>query len=99
MGELHVRSDIQRQAEISYSVHPRVWGQGIGTQIGRQLLAFGFGELQHRTESLVVAATSPSCLLRRCCGRRSSPGCELAVCRAEAEVVRDADAIEAVRWR
>ncbi|ALP00056.1 acetyltransferase [Streptomyces hygroscopicus subsp. limoneus] len=45
IGELHVRSDIQRQAEISYGVHPRVWGQGIGTQIGRQLLAFGFGEL------------------------------------------------------
>ncbi|MFI2371630.1 GNAT family N-acetyltransferase [Streptomyces sp. NPDC018833] len=45
MGVLHVRSDIQRQAEISYGVHPRVWGQGIGTQIGRQLLAFGFGEL------------------------------------------------------
>jgi RimJ/RimL family protein N-acetyltransferase len=45
MGELHVRSAVQRQAEISYSVHPRVWGQGVGTEIGRQLLARGFGEL------------------------------------------------------
>ncbi|MFJ4343382.1 GNAT family N-acetyltransferase [Streptomyces sp. NPDC088915] len=45
MGELHVRSHKQRQGEISYIVHPRVWGQGIGTEIGRQLLAHGFGEL------------------------------------------------------
>jgi RimJ/RimL family protein N-acetyltransferase len=45
LGELHVRSHIQRQGEISYIVHPRVWGQGIGTQIGRQLLAYGFGQL------------------------------------------------------
>ncbi|MEV0699048.1 GNAT family protein [Saccharopolyspora sp. NPDC050389] len=45
MGELHVRSHAQRQGEISYIVHPRVWGQGIGTEIGRQLLAHGFDEL------------------------------------------------------
>ncbi|MFE3763623.1 GNAT family N-acetyltransferase [Streptomyces sp. NPDC059104] len=45
MGELHVRSHKQRQGEISYIVHPRAWGQGIGTAIGRQLLAHGFGEL------------------------------------------------------
>ncbi|MEV6581248.1 GNAT family protein [Streptomyces sp. NPDC051582] len=45
MGELHVRSSKQRQGEISYSVHPRVWGQGIGTEIGRQLLAHGFDGL------------------------------------------------------
>lgn len=45
MGELHVRSHKQRQGEISYLVHPRVWGQGIGTEIGRQLLAHGFGAL------------------------------------------------------
>lgn len=45
MGELHVRSRNQRQGEITYIVHPRVWGQGIGTEIGRQLLSYGFGEL------------------------------------------------------
>jgi RimJ/RimL family protein N-acetyltransferase len=45
MGEVHIRSGAQRQGEISYVVHPRVWGQGIGTQIGRQLLTFGFGQL------------------------------------------------------
>ncbi|MFG2841873.1 GNAT family N-acetyltransferase [Kitasatospora sp. NPDC048296] len=45
MGELHVRNERQRQGEISYIVHPRVWGQGIGAEIGRLLLAQGFGEL------------------------------------------------------
>ncbi|MER5214243.1 GNAT family protein [Streptomyces sp. NPDC002838] len=45
VGELHVRSHTQRQGEISYIVHPRVWGQGIGTGIGRQLLSRGFGQL------------------------------------------------------
>ncbi|MEU4205959.1 GNAT family N-acetyltransferase [Streptomyces sp. NPDC039022] len=45
MGELHVRSPKQRQGEISYIVHPRVWGRGIGTEIGRRLLAYGFDEL------------------------------------------------------
>ncbi|MCX4409403.1 MULTISPECIES: GNAT family N-acetyltransferase [unclassified Streptomyces] len=49
MGELHVRSQVQRQGEIAYIVHPQVWGQGIGTEIGRQLLSRGFSELRlHR---------------------------------------------------
>ncbi|WAZ27322.1 GNAT family N-acetyltransferase [Streptomyces cinnabarinus] len=42
MGELHVRSRPQRQGEIACIVHPRVWGRGVGTAIGRQLLARGF---------------------------------------------------------
>lgn len=45
MGELHVRSRLQRQGEIAYIVHPRVWGRGVGTAIGQHLLARGFGEL------------------------------------------------------
>lgn len=45
MGELHIRSHKQSQGEISYIVHPRMWGRGIGTEIGRQLLAHGFDEL------------------------------------------------------
>ncbi|MBB4927470.1 GNAT family N-acetyltransferase [Kitasatospora kifunensis] len=49
MGELHVRSRGQRQGEISYVVHPRLWGQGVGTAIGRELLTRGFEELDlHR---------------------------------------------------
>lgn len=45
MGELHVRSRGHRQGEISYVVHPRRWGQGIGTEIARHLLARGFDGL------------------------------------------------------
>ncbi|MEU6730218.1 GNAT family protein [Nonomuraea wenchangensis] len=49
MGELHVRSRANRQGEITYIVHPRFWGQGVGTEIGRELLARGFEELDlHR---------------------------------------------------
>jgi RimJ/RimL family protein N-acetyltransferase len=33
-------------------VHPRVWGWGIGTEIGRRLLAYAFGELRlHRVHA------------------------------------------------
>ncbi|RPK48162.1 GNAT family protein [Streptomyces sp. ADI93-02] len=45
MGELHVRSHTRRQGEISYLVHPRVWGRGIGTEVGRLLLSLGFDQL------------------------------------------------------
>ncbi|MGN9760127.1 GNAT family N-acetyltransferase [Streptomyces sp. SD31] len=45
MGELHLRSRGQRQGEITYAVHPRVWGQGVGTAIGKGLLERGFGDL------------------------------------------------------
>ncbi|MEU6882405.1 GNAT family protein [Streptomyces sp. NPDC046712] len=45
MGELHVRSRRQRQGEITYAVHPRVWGQGVGTAIGEELLTRGFEDL------------------------------------------------------
>ncbi|MGW4476286.1 GNAT family N-acetyltransferase [Nonomuraea sp. NPDC004354] len=49
MGELHVRSQEQRQGEITYVVHPRFWGQGLGTAIGNELLACGFEKLNlHR---------------------------------------------------
>jgi [ribosomal protein S5]-alanine N-acetyltransferase len=49
IGELKVRSRIHRQGEISYLVHPRVWGRGVGTAIGAELLAGGFGQLgMHR---------------------------------------------------
>ncbi|MFC8201609.1 GNAT family N-acetyltransferase [Streptomyces sp. NPDC057298] len=49
MGELHVRSRGQRQGEITHAVHPRVWGQGVGTAIGNDLLARGFEDLRlHR---------------------------------------------------
>ncbi|MFD0257182.1 GNAT family N-acetyltransferase [Kitasatospora indigofera] len=43
IGELKVRSLAHRQGEISYLVHPRVWGRGVGTAIGGELLGRGFG--------------------------------------------------------
>ncbi|MGY3061472.1 RimJ/RimL family protein N-acetyltransferase [Streptomyces sp. TE3672] len=45
MGELHIRSLRHGQGEIAYIVHPRVWGHGVGTAIGQELLSRGFGEL------------------------------------------------------
>ncbi|WP_343242939.1 GNAT family protein [Streptomyces sp. SID12501] len=42
IGELKVRSPAHRQGEISYLVHPRVWGRGVGTVIGGELLGTGF---------------------------------------------------------
>ena len=37
------------QGEITYSVHPGLWGQGIATLVGQQLLNIGFTELNlHR---------------------------------------------------
>ncbi|MDH6108948.1 ribosomal-protein-alanine N-acetyltransferase [Kitasatospora sp. MAP12-15] len=45
MGELHIRSHSHRQGEITYIVHPRVWGRGVGTAIGHQLLSRGFEDL------------------------------------------------------
>jgi len=49
VGELHVRSYPFRTGEISYILHPDYWGQGLGTEVARQLLRKGFGELKlHR---------------------------------------------------
>lgn len=49
LGEFHVRSRTHGQGEISYTAHPRVWGRGVGTAIGRALVRIGFEELgMHR---------------------------------------------------
>ncbi|MGW2162046.1 GNAT family N-acetyltransferase [Nonomuraea sp. NPDC001699] len=45
MGELHIRSQEQRQGEITDGVHPHGWGQGVGTAIGNELLRRGFEEI------------------------------------------------------
>lgn len=44
-GELRIRSRDHGQGEIQYLVHPQMWGQGVGTAIGRRLLAIGFENL------------------------------------------------------
>lgn len=46
-GVLHVRG--HRRGEISYAVHPRLWGRGLGTTLAEGLLRIGFAELDlHR---------------------------------------------------
>ncbi|GAA2207612.1 GNAT family protein [Nonomuraea monospora] len=44
MGNLHIHSEAQRQGEITYIVHPRLWGQGVATAIGAELLRLAFEE-------------------------------------------------------
>lgn len=47
LGELRLREHLS--AEMAYSVHPELWGRGIGTEVGRELLRIGFDELKlHR---------------------------------------------------
>jgi ribosomal-protein-alanine N-acetyltransferase len=49
VATLNVRSFEQRQGELSYIVHPELWGKGYATEASRLLLGFGFAELQlHR---------------------------------------------------
>lgn len=39
-GEINIRDT--SNGEISYILHPDYWNQGIGTDVGRLLLTFGF---------------------------------------------------------
>ena len=45
MGEVWVRQAGHRQGEIAYGLHPRCWGRGLGTALGRALLRIAFEEL------------------------------------------------------
>ncbi|WP_254552139.1 GNAT family N-acetyltransferase [Kitasatospora sp. MMS16-BH015] len=52
MAEVHVRSRAHRQGEITYALHPRAWGRGVGTATARALLTVAFGELGlHRVQA------------------------------------------------
>jgi [ribosomal protein S5]-alanine N-acetyltransferase len=44
-GELKILDRTHRQGVISYIVHPRLWGRGVGTATGRALVRIGFEEL------------------------------------------------------
>lgn len=44
-GVLKVQNAVHRQGELSYITHPEVWGRGLGTAIGRELLRIGFEDL------------------------------------------------------
>jgi len=53
IGELRVRDEKLRLADIGYVLHPDFWGHGLGTELGRALVSFGFETLKlHR-----IAAT------------------------------------------
>lgn len=43
-GALHIRDRAHGQGEITYLVHPRRWGRGLGTATARELLRIGFAE-------------------------------------------------------
>ncbi len=44
-GELQVHSRRFREGEISYIIHPELWGRGYATEVARLLLRFGFAAL------------------------------------------------------
>lgn len=48
-GEFNIRDDTNQAGEIAYIVNPRYWGLGYATEAAKQLIAFGFNELNlHR---------------------------------------------------
>ncbi|WP_433430127.1 GNAT family N-acetyltransferase [Nonomuraea sp. CA-141351] len=57
VARLQVEADHPHSAEIGFGLHPHQWGRGIGTDLVRLLLSFGFKELGlHR----VWGARSPA---------------------------------------
>jgi [ribosomal protein S5]-alanine N-acetyltransferase len=44
-GQVWIRNRDHRQGEIAYGLHPDLWGHGLGTAIGLELLAIGFAQL------------------------------------------------------
>lgn len=57
VARLHVEAEHPHSAEIGFGLHPDVWGRGIGTDLVRLLLSFGFKQLGlHR----VWGARSPA---------------------------------------
>lgn len=48
-GEINIKDSVNKEAEISYIIHPNYWGAGHATDTGILLLKFGFSKLQlHR---------------------------------------------------
>jgi RimJ/RimL family protein N-acetyltransferase len=57
VARLHIEADHPHSAEIGFGLHPDQWGRGIGTDLARLLLSFGFKQLGlHR----VWGARSPA---------------------------------------
>ncbi|MGP3912679.1 GNAT family N-acetyltransferase [Nonomuraea sp. 10N515B] len=45
VARLSIESEHPHSAEIGFGLHPDVWGRGVGTDLVRLLLSFGFKEL------------------------------------------------------
>lgn len=63
VGEAGMTLSPQRfkKAEISYSLHPNQWGIGLGTEVARRLIKFGFISLGlHRIEAGVAVSNHAS---------------------------------------
>ncbi|SEG91503.1 Protein N-acetyltransferase, RimJ/RimL family [Nonomuraea solani] len=45
VARLHVEAEHPHSAEIGFGLHPDQWGRGIGTDLVRLLLSFGFKQL------------------------------------------------------
>jgi RimJ/RimL family protein N-acetyltransferase len=45
VARLHIEADHPHSAEIGFGLHPHQWGRGIGTDLVRLLLSFGFKQL------------------------------------------------------
>ncbi|MFI9843929.1 GNAT family N-acetyltransferase [Nonomuraea sp. NPDC051941] len=57
VARLHIEADHPHSAEIGFGLHPDQWGRGVGTDLVRLLLSFGFKQLGlHR----VWGARSPA---------------------------------------
>jgi RimJ/RimL family protein N-acetyltransferase len=57
----HASNFDHSQARIGYAIHPDYWGQGYATETVRQLLGFGFGNLNlHRIYAPVTPANTAS---------------------------------------
>ncbi|WP_188187895.1 GNAT family N-acetyltransferase [Nonomuraea sp. SYSU D8015] len=45
VARLHIEAEHPHSAEIGFGLHPDVWGRGVGTDLVRLLLSFGFKQL------------------------------------------------------
>ncbi|SPL90640.1 GCN5-related N-acetyltransferase [[Actinomadura] parvosata subsp. kistnae] len=45
VARLRIEADLPHSAEIGFGLHPDQWGRGIGTDLVRLLLSFGFKQL------------------------------------------------------
>lgn len=45
VARLRIEAELPHSAEIRFGLHPGQWGRGIGTDLVRLLLSFGFGRL------------------------------------------------------